>query len=721
MDTTNIVNQTLSPDDQIIQYLYTLQDHHDVDNRQWINNLITERRSNTTSECTELGILANITILDTVIAKLLNIEPQIIAKIAMLTEYIKQIWEANNLDIKTLDNPIVQNEQQREHILDLALPNRKTRQETCNLEHDKVETLTLTQFSTSEMDTDTEIEDETEESKTSTIPFKESKNIFGKDIKMIDHYEIRNRDYHPLNPYHITESGKFKAGVLTTNTPGNNKMEQINYLANSLNLPKEKTNLINTIFHNGNNWYSINFNFAFDLENCINKFNNKHKEDFKLIVIENQENNKKEEHGKKTKTKPSKPTQPSYNLSTPIKKDIPSNYQLRIQCSTIPGEGRESKISTITDLLQIPLDSPSYDIISIGHNKWINLIFENPYDLELAEHNIKNKHPTINSIRFQQKTNTHPQDLEENTNPTATPSNQKNQNLPNFNNNNTTQTIILDIPTDFSIPRIKGALKIYGHISNLQITEGNNNFKSATVTFNSLQLNLNETWAIPMGTGMARILPLQNHKEILSDRNRYTTRLYGINKETSATRIMSATKHLQAKTVYIPRNSKTNKKRNFAIIGFKNQENLQTALSAHVELFGHKTWWSTKDNLQLLDKKKQGEKKQNKKDKGKAKEEFTELDPSHSENIFNINIAPTSSPETPPYPSSSNKKDSKMTKKYYTQKHKDRYTKNPRKTHINTSPTETTLSSITSVLHNIAKRLDKLEKKENRSRALNHS
>jgi RNA recognition motif-containing protein len=179
---------------------------------------------------------------------------------------------------------------------------------------------------------------------------------------------------------------------------------------------------------------------------------------------------------------------------------------------------------------------------------------------------------------------------------------------------------------------------------------------------------------------------------------------------------MSAIKHLHAKTVYIPRNSKTNKKRKFAIIGFKNQENLQKALSAHVELFGLKTWWSTKDNIHILNKKKQEdyaqtkpnkkngntktnkntsrksmefmqERKQNKKDKGKAKEEFTEQDFPQSENTPNTN----------------------------------RYSKKPRKTHTYTPPTETTLSSITSVLHNIAKRLDKLEEKEKRSRTPNRS
>ena len=89
---------------------------------------------------------------------------------------------------------------------------------------------------------------------------------------------------------------------------------------------------------------------------------------------------------------------------------------------------------------------------------------------------------------------------------------------------------------------------------------------------------------------MARITPLDNWEKILTKRNSITSRLYGINNSTSATRIMSAVKYLKAKTVYIPRNSKTNKCRGFTIIGFSTQEDLQQALAAHIELFDLRTW-----------------------------------------------------------------------------------------------------------------------------------
>jgi RNA recognition motif-containing protein len=98
---------------------------------------------------------------------------------------------------------------------------------------------------------------------------------------------------------------------------------------------------------------------------------------------------------------------------------------------------------------------------------------------------------------------------------------------------------------------------------------------------------------------MARITMLENHQATLSKRNEITARLYGIGKSSSASRIMSATKHLRVKTVYIPANGRTGKRRNFAILGFENQEDLNKALLSHVELFGCKTWWSTKDNTKM--------------------------------------------------------------------------------------------------------------------------
>ena len=87
---------------------------------------------------------------------------------------------------------------------------------------------------------------------------------------------------------------------------------------------------------------------------------------------------------------------------------------------------------------------------------------------------------------------------------------------------------------------------------------------------NNPKIDLDKTWVIPIGEIMARIAPLQAQEDIFIQRNQLTARLYGIERESSATRIMSATKHTGAKTVHILLNSKTGKKRRFAIIGFSN-------------------------------------------------------------------------------------------------------------------------------------------------------
>ena len=75
---------------------------------------------------------------------------------------------------------------------------------------------------------------------------------------------------------------------------------------------------------------------------------------------------------------------------------------------------------------------------------------------------------------------------------------------------------------------------------------------------------------------------------------------------------MSAVKHIGAKTVYIPLNSKTGKRRNFAIIGFQDNINLEKAITQYIYLFDCKTWWSTKDNTKALQRQqnKKGDKSQ---------------------------------------------------------------------------------------------------------------
>ena len=102
------------------------------------------------------------------------------------------------------------------------------------------------------------------------------KSVKGHNITTIQNYESRNRTHKAINPFYITENGKYIAGALIGNTPGNTKPEQIKYLANMLKL-NPNTNIIQTSFHNSNGWFIFNFKYIFDLEECLNKINKKNK------------------------------------------------------------------------------------------------------------------------------------------------------------------------------------------------------------------------------------------------------------------------------------------------------------------------------------------------------------------------------------------------------------------------------------------------------------
>ena len=113
---------------------------------------------------------------------------------------------------------------------------------------------------------------------------------------------------------------------------------------------------------------------------------------------------------------------------------------------------------------------------------------------------------------------------------------------------------------------------------------------------------------------------------------------------------MSATKHLGVKTVYIPRNSKTNRRRGFAIIGFSSQKDLQKALVAHVELFGLRTWWSTKDNQKL------NSKRRNTDSLTQIETHNTEDDNENNISTISIHSSTSSSYPVTPYPVTLGKK-----------------------------------------------------------------
>lgn len=486
----------------IIGQLLELKDPHNTEEQLWFQSA-TQLNTNAMDPETFKKIITNNTdIIDFTTAQLLNIDPETVAKIHMIKNYIIQLWQYNNIDNQQTHN--------------------NTRSDL-NSHNDQSSTYTT---------------DHTQSESSSSYCFK--------NILQEEHYETRNRKYNNLNPYHVTPQGEYIAGALIANTPGEQRSDQVAYIAYILSLPKDKHNLIHTAHINGNGWIIFHFQYEWDLDNCIEKINNKQDEDFKILKLNHN------------------------NLTTPLNSG--KNH---------------TNISRQPQRLHSSSPKPT--------------------------NNIKDKEPASQDATLQ-KINT----LDNHSTNTTNSSNKTNKEKiykvkgkekeadltttfqPNLADNY--DFILLDIPSNFTAGRVKGALKHYGQVNNLTWGPRNNNFKSAIFNISNTKTDIKEKWAIPLGDKMARLTPYSEYENTLVERNQITTRLYGINKDTTAVRIMSATKHLNAKTVHIPLNSKTGKRRGFAILSFKTQEDLTKAIFSHVELFGTKTWWSTKDNSKITNK-----------------------------------------------------------------------------------------------------------------------
>lgn len=636
--------------DQFIQTLLQLKDNHKQEDQQWFQKLLDLNSRNLESIDINAGLLINFTVLDSIIAKLLNLDLKLLAKIRVVGAYINQLWESNGGNLSSLNDFIMCENQARELSSKVNLPitpiNHTPTTYTCpsltqNIQQETDNSLTtnistvhinsLSETTIKEIDMSDRIIDEmveeelhkTEEQK----EYIEAKNkVLGNDIKTYNNYSTRKRIPQTTNPFFLDNSGTYKIGALTPNIPGEDKKEQHNYIAHILRLPKD-TNLLCYEFINGNYWITFTFKEIDDMIQCIEKINSKNKnngENFKfhplhpkqiLLATNKQEktcshslissdtspttsqtktslNSQSNQKRKEKETakdeiirKIDKNKKERTNKST---QQIPENkFNLVINKGTIkagilsgkmPGKNRLEQLNILAKVLQI---TENNDLISHGFhngNSWLFLNFNNHTDFLQCVTALQKNTPRIDLILLSSKDNSE------------------------HKHNHITKIQILDIPNDFSTSRIKGAIKKYGSINTLEIKQGKNQQKSATVVFNSIKIDLNNIWSIPMGNIMARIAPFENHTDIFTQRNQFTTRLYGIRKDISATRIMSATKHTGAKTIHIPINSKTGKRRNFAIVGFNSLQDLTKAISSYIFLSEGKTWWSTKDNNRLVNK-----------------------------------------------------------------------------------------------------------------------
>src|SRR5438552_13500396 len=96
---------------------------------------------------------------------------------------------------------------------------------------------------------------------------------------------------------------------------------------------------------------------------------------------------------------------------------------------------------------------------------------------------------------------------------------------------------------------------------------------------------------------MARIAPKENFLQILKERNTFSTRLYGIPKQTSTVILYQELKNLKAKTCFISKCFVSGKNRSFAIISFEIQQELDKACASSIRYQNAKLTWS-KSNRQ---------------------------------------------------------------------------------------------------------------------------
>lgn len=634
IDINSLQDEANTFGDQFIQTLLQLKDNHKQEDQQWFQKLLELNSHNLESIDINAGLLINFTVLDSIIAKLLNFDLKLLAKIRVVGAYINQLWESNGGDITKLNDFIICEDQARELSNKVNLPitptnsiptiytcptltqnlqqetdtsliakpisnlvQNKTEQEDIFMYEKEVELqeIEMLEAKTSELETQND-DDNTKDNMTTTLL---------KDIKESKHYKTRNRSAQTPNPFFITNKGAFTAGILIANTPGDSKQEQKTYLANMLRLSKPQISLIKNLFSNGNGWYTINFQYQHDMINCVQKLNNKNEEDFKLIYItggpdtlDPKQKIKEAQINKPQATKALKQEKIEnikteknlYNLNATT-----TQWGIKMLIGTFPGNNRNEQITILADTFDINKSSNLISIEHINGNSWFTGYFKNEQERSacLIEINKTSSNTGIKALKIDEtsKRNNNKANIQTSKGKNTL---KHDEIYTKIQDAQVIQVKILDIPPEFTHNRVLGALKKYGQIKSLSITKEEKGKRTASVFFNNIKLDLENTWSIPMGDVMARIFPAEQ-MHLVTERNSITTRLYGIHNNTTATRIMNAIKHMKAKSIYIPQNSKTGKRRNFAIISFQDQENLEKAIKSHVELFGCKTWWSRKD------------------------------------------------------------------------------------------------------------------------------
>ena len=213
-----------------------------------------------------------------------------------------------------------------------------------------------------------------------------SQDILGKDITSIAHYNIRNRKFDSANPFYITKGKNFRLGILSVNTPGNNREEQLIFVTNILKLPKD-SKLIQFEFWKGNSWITIGFDYEEDLIFCKDKLNSKEKDMLNLIqlsmnkgkgkmqqITDNNNFSKKQQPSQSSPNPIPIKNQQNSHITKPIHKNIKTtsqessnnpfditekttSFQGNFLLAKVSGENKKEQLNHISKILKICPDS----------------------------------------------------------------------------------------------------------------------------------------------------------------------------------------------------------------------------------------------------------------------------------------------------------------------------------------------------------------------------
>ena len=199
-------------ENKIIATLAQLTDTNDTESKIWMKNLFNNNQIQVgTSSDIEIGIAINTTVIDSITAKLLNINLGDLIKAKILKEYIITIWTDNGGETDIFHKKIISDNTSRDLYMEIK---------TSYLQQNETNTPVYNENNISSQNRPPmEIEiikEELGEEEKEKIQYQLLRDqvITSDNITQIRFYNTRNRKPDNTNPFFINSKGTYKAGIM---------------------------------------------------------------------------------------------------------------------------------------------------------------------------------------------------------------------------------------------------------------------------------------------------------------------------------------------------------------------------------------------------------------------------------------------------------------------------------------------------------------------------